>query len=834
MGDCRVYIAAAAVAFAAFAPGSSAQFIPPGGGGGGGGQTTIAVEYIQRQNVEERLTAHDVGLLGDGVDLNTGAVSFAHTDVVLPGNNGLEVAVRRARAQSFPFPHLDVLTFGGAISNDFADWSLETPRLEIALIAAGYTAFSQGPNMCAVVPQPGTFYTFPGDSPSLYDPFFEGEQISNGLRLSVPGGGGGVVLQAPAGVTWPSGTVRVTKDYWTFACGPADGAAGGVVATAPNGDVYHFDLFDWAPHSAIPVTQGGRAGAIARVNAVLLATEVIDVNGAWVRYDYDSSNRLSRIHASDGREITVSRRPDGLIGSITAHGRTWSYGYTSHSGNLHLSTVTLPDGRSWSLNFSRFGYGANAAFDCSASDFTVSLTHPDGISGSFTFRETRHLKGDIINDGPSPSCVNPANPMDQPFYDHMSLISRTLSGQGYPSSTWTYAYSGHVDGTPPPALKWGQVTAPDGVRTREFFHARTSLEGLMQRREVYAGPTLLSTETLSYAVEPALGVTMVINETQAKHANPRPVTQRVVTQGGETYTTQLAYNATQSAATYSFGRPTQVTRSSTVQAGSRTTQTTYVNRTARWIVALPATVRENGVLARSNTYDSLGRLVREDRFGALHATYGYHSGAGQRGALAWVRDALNRQVNLASWRRGVPRSVTRPDGVVLSRAVNDFGQLTSQSDARGTVFTYGYDQAGRLTLVNRPTGFADTTLSYTGLGAGLTQTITHGALRTIISYDAMLRPMREERRAVLSGGGSIFTRFGYDALNRTVFQSFPSASAGAPDGAVTTYDGLGRVTRTEETVAPFAATVTAYLSDNRVRVIDPAGAVTTKIGRAHV
>ena len=78
---------------------------------------TIATEYVERMDVSSRLTAHDHGLLGDSVDLNTGSVSFHHVDVSLPGNSGLEVAIRRSRSSGFPFAHLDQASRAAAGTN---------------------------------------------------------------------------------------------------------------------------------------------------------------------------------------------------------------------------------------------------------------------------------------------------------------------------------------------------------------------------------------------------------------------------------------------------------------------------------------------------------------------------------------------------------------------------------------------------------------------------------------------------------------------------------------------------------------------------------------------
>ncbi|CAM9913636.1 unnamed protein product, partial [Chrysoparadoxa australica] len=162
----------------------------------------------------------------------------------------------------------------------------------------------------------------------------------------------------------------------------------------------------------------------------------------------------------------------------------------------------------------------------------------------------------------------------------------------------------------------------------------------------------------------------------------------------------------------------------------------------------------------------------------------------------------------------------------ITLTVNDSGWLTSITDARGTTTGYSYTASGWLSLINRPTGFADTTISYSQLGAGVVATSTTGSLRTVTDHDHFHRPIRVERRAIANGGGSIFTRMEYDAAGRAVFESFPSASSNPTTGTTTSYDALGRVIQTAETVAPFATTTTDYLSSNRTRVTDPMGNVT--------
>ena len=72
----------------------------PGDGGGGGESAPYApkTEWHKRQNAEERMQAHGHDLLGDSIDPATGGISFETTDVSLPGNSALPVAITRSQS----------------------------------------------------------------------------------------------------------------------------------------------------------------------------------------------------------------------------------------------------------------------------------------------------------------------------------------------------------------------------------------------------------------------------------------------------------------------------------------------------------------------------------------------------------------------------------------------------------------------------------------------------------------------------------------------------------------------------------------------------------------
>ena len=54
------------------------------------------IEWDKRQDISNRLTAHESNLLGDVIDKHLGGLAFQHTDISLPGNSNLEVSLKRS------------------------------------------------------------------------------------------------------------------------------------------------------------------------------------------------------------------------------------------------------------------------------------------------------------------------------------------------------------------------------------------------------------------------------------------------------------------------------------------------------------------------------------------------------------------------------------------------------------------------------------------------------------------------------------------------------------------------------------------------------------------
>ena len=81
------------------------------------------VEWDKRQDVGERLAVYGMDLLGDSIDQHTGDISFRHTDISLPGNSGLQVALSRKLTSG----HF----YRGSVDVEFGDWTYDVPRLHV-------------------------------------------------------------------------------------------------------------------------------------------------------------------------------------------------------------------------------------------------------------------------------------------------------------------------------------------------------------------------------------------------------------------------------------------------------------------------------------------------------------------------------------------------------------------------------------------------------------------------------------------------------------------------------------------------------------------------------
>lgn len=821
-----------------------------------------AEEWEKRQNIDERLRSYGPDILGDQIDPHMGSITFEHTDISLPGNFALPVAVSRRRSQGFRYFE--------TVNVEFGDWEFTAPRISVVAPDITWTG-----NRCT-----NSYLTsFPNIMPpggqgpwGVNPPAIDRLQYSNGVMLEVPGQGAQQILEAPRGAPWPVAAKYVTADHWWFECTTATDGGQGFIGHAPNGDVYTFNKFIMLRGENLGSVNSGKDQGIQRQVKMLAATLVTDKSGNTVNYNYEAGgNRLTSITSSDGRAIDLfydNATFPALVTRAVANGRTWTYSYRPNSQlsfdfepaphvfkNQVLASVQQPDGRSWIFNLDVMSSSPAPGQDCTTSTDTISLTHPYGMTGTFTLAELDHRQG--LNwvmpyvlvcpepDGGGGVSAQPVFVLGRSSI--MSVTDKTISGPGVPTATWTYQYEddrgapGSNTGSPA-YTNWTIVTEPGGSQIK-YFHNWTQpvsqngvllyAGGKLVRKEAWqsasAGPLEVDDYTIDKGGAPIYGLPLA---PAPNNMSPMPVQIAKITRGSEWHQTANTFNWSTGA--FGWGFPTQVTETSSTTPDTRTGVTAYAHNLTNWVLGLPASVTRNGKLLDSYTYDANGRIATKSQFGTIRETYTYHTAVGQKGAVSTLTDShsLAHQWTLSNWKRGQPQTTLRPDGNTLSRVVNDNGWVVSETDWRGITTGFSYNNMGWLTGVDRPAPFNDLTVSYSGLGAGVVEARTLGAKKTTITYDGMMRPTQVRTEATDASAATNFVETGYDIFGRATYQSWPSATAGSLAGVNTTYDALSRPLTVAETVTPFATTTTAYLAGGVTRVTDPSGAIVTTTARA--
>jgi YD repeat-containing protein len=619
----------------------------------------------------------------------------------------------------------------------------------------------------------------------------------------------------------------------------------------------------------------GGIGILNREEALMYVTQVQDRFGNTLTYNYDpSTGYLSSITASDGREVDVTYISGSqVIQTITAKAanaasRTWTYTYGSSGPGL--TGVQLPDGSAWSYNLPVGPTTYNVHFsNCQLNllpPFTYpvtggsgnlpTITAPSGLTGTFNFGlklsgrsyTPKECYGDL--NGTAPSALYPE------WYVQPAITSEVLSGPGMPAQSWSYSYS-------PANQSWStdtcatsgtcvstvytDVVVPEGNDTRYTFSNRfDATEGQLKQTDYYsgaAGGTLLRSEVNTYANPTggpwptAYGADMLYRDNQAQVTELSPMSQRVTTQSGDTYTWKAAeFNA--------YAQPTDVKRHSSItgQTAGIEETTSYRNDPNFWVLGLPLQVTNvaTGEVESDNTYATNDTLLTRARFGQPLMSYTFNT-AGQ---LASFTDGNSHTTSLSNYKRGIPQTINYPDSTSETLIVDDLGQITRINDQAGHGTAYSYDPVGRVTAINysggdevawAPQSFAYSFVTSAERGVAANhwkRTATLGGANTVTYFDAMLRSVLSDSDIGSTVQSSTLTT--YDSKGQKLFSAYPSATAltytptPTVAGITTTYDALERVTQVQQSSELGTLTSsTAYLSGAKQQVTDPKGNVTT-------
>ncbi|NQY64480.1 MAG: hypothetical protein HRT38_12225 [Alteromonadaceae bacterium] len=244
-------------------------------------ETSVNKDVLAKLNINETITAETTDLMGERIDLNTGALTFSQTDVSLPGNNNLSVAIHR----TFKGGNYDYFN-----TVDMHDWMLDLPYIHTTLLKnkKRYSGDWGLGNECSGDLDPGSI-THRGTT-------HESTEYWNGDTLNIPGRLHEKLLSNNGYLADSSSFPKVTKSNWRVACAKrADGLGEKFIVQAPNGDNYTFGEL------RLVLTKGlvkNRTG-ISRYHAFMLVTKVTDKYGNEVNYHYHNKGKLTSITSSD-------------------------------------------------------------------------------------------------------------------------------------------------------------------------------------------------------------------------------------------------------------------------------------------------------------------------------------------------------------------------------------------------------------------------------------------------------------------------------------------------------------------------------------------------------
>lgn len=403
---------------------------------------------IESKRAVAALSADNV--FGDSLDLYSGVLSFTATDVSIPGNSKLPVAVTRK------FTVTNRFDYGGPPGYAFGDWELDIPHI------SGVFAPTWHDNRCDTPKPPLAAGLVPAD------------EFWTGNYADMPGGG--EMLQVTTDTPWPKPStggpykwLTAGNTYFSCLTGIENGTGQGFLAITSDGTKYWFNRMARYPEpeyvyngtNYTPVYEPYTV-TVGRNKVALYATRVEDRFGNWVEYNYTNTAsqpmQIDTITSSDLRTISFDYT-GGVVTSVSDGSHTWEYAYLNGS----LTTVTLPDESKWQLSF---GGLASAQIQHSSGDprtcfsldtvisgnYTGTITHPSGAIGTYTVGPVRfgrtHVPAVCRNySGHIPNATDPNGKNDDYLVApvrawSLALKSRQLSGPGLTAGTWTYAWSG--------------------------------------------------------------------------------------------------------------------------------------------------------------------------------------------------------------------------------------------------------------------------------------------------------------------------------------------------------------------------------------------------------
>lgn len=647
---------------------------------------------------------------------------------------------------------------------------------------------------------------------------------SQDLRVALPDG-------SDSNLFWHSSNEARTTDNWILRC---DSKA--LTLSSPNGIKYDLGSYDSerriGVYGMLRTTNpyGHEIVTVRELSETFfVALKATDPHGNWISYSYrdagtfqnfaipgsssaptsnfGAQRQLTQITASDGRVLNFSydAATNRLLSIADAVGRSVSYQFSAPDtlNDQVLNRFTNQAGESWLYRYKpgewRVGGPATPTKVQPYSPLTddeisarklIALERPSGGVTSYTY-----------------SFVNMESSWEGSQTSHrLERVARKTKSSG---ETWSYTYTRGEPG----GYDTTDVDGPDGLTRYTYVGANFSMG--MSRGDGFnntlwkLGKLIQKTnpdgsyETFSWQpreVSAMQQVTFELGRIFDEKTWAADLQQHVVVRDGATYTTTFSnYDA--------YGNPGTQTETGP-NGETRTTNRTYFNDPAKWIIGLPADESHEGT-SIGRAYDGNGKLISFYQDGVT-TSYTYDA----QGNRATQTRPGDRVYTYTNYKLGTPQTEVQPEGITISRVVDDAGDVVSETNGEGHTTQYTYDGLNRVTSVTPPIGNARS-ITYTPTS----KTDTRNTYSEVTQYDPF------GRVASITRGGIVTTRT-YDAFGRLAFESDPDSSTGTSYQ----YDVLGRVAQVTHADGSFQKI--AYGPATR-SVTDERGKVTTYTYRGY-
>ncbi|WP_165841194.1 DUF6531 domain-containing protein [Comamonas sp. JNW] len=644
----------------------------------------------------------------------TGKLSYTVTDLVIPGNGGMDLAIQRSY-NSIDDPFATTSTWADfEYSPVGLGWTMHMGRVlrgsNKALCSSSWTVASANP----------VFEKSDGSRQIFYEQAFDGD------------------------LTW------MTKDFWRAKC-----IEGVFIVQSPDG------------HSFRMTKKGNSFGAVSSKQTAYYPERITDRNGNWFNISYQFLDNgvmaMTKVATSDGRGLDFNYVDSKLSKVVDAgNSREWEYTVTPGAGSRnYLTAVKRPDGHSWNYSYeatpgvgslSKVGYPSGGTID-------YRYGHVDFLAGTPRSRQSTVVVGKTANAGPEESQSGNWN-----YVYGVATNELPVSRVG---NSITHSYSMPPDDRS--QVNITQITDPAGKVVEHYHAGYHSVRQAPTSVGIYLGRTsdhenvLLAYQDFIISSQ----IDVVAQNYTSNSFNPVARVPRIENYNriGERFTlTNSDFDG--------YGNARKV-----VEMATNVADRTYIRETAlkhhvdtdKWIinrVASAVVVSEGEQHETKRQFDANGNVVLESIAGVVSSAT-YHP----TGDIATKVNALGQVESFSDYHRGIPRKETYADGSTVGRSVNDAGNVIAETDARGNITRFTHDLLNRVTSVAKPSG-AVISVAWTPN----TRVVERGDMTEATSFDGFGRTLRREASA--PGQVPVWVNYSHNVMGELIHQSYPNSTMG--------------------------------------------------------